>query len=309
MKPLRLLVCCLCSLFIISCQKEIDWGTPAGGSGSGGTGSGGSGSGGSGSGSNGDLLVRAVAVTAGTTDTNIVTLTWNSNKQLTQYKSTGKTNGLDASAEYDITRLSNGQIQKIFSIPFAYLGASGIDSIVAYVYYQTGTNKFQYALRTTYTSFLNTSDSVVFTYNSAGKIITKTTYQESLLTGTMAMSAKESYTYDANGNVTGVTADSVDPITGVLVPAGSTTMTYNSHKSPVTMGDEAFLILAPENSSVNFYSTKVQSGTAGGGGVSGTITGTLSNTVFNSYDRPTKGTITTTPMPPGYVLNYTYYYQ
>jgi hypothetical protein len=309
MKPLRLLAYCLCFFFIISCQKEIDWGTPAsGGTGSGGTGSGGTG--GSGSGSNGDLLVKAVAITAGTTDTNTLNLTWNAAKQLTQYKSAGRTNGFDATAQYDIIRLSNGNIQKIFSKPFGFFpGMGGVDSVVTYVYYQTGSNKVQYALSKTYTSFLNTNDSIVFSYNSGGKIITKTTYQESLITGTMAMSAKESYTYDANGNVTTVTADTVDPITGVLIPGGSTTMTYNTHKSPLTMGDEAFLILAPENSSVNSYSTKVQSGTAGGGGVSGTITGTLSNTIYNSYDRPTKGTITTTPMPPGYVTNYTYYYQ
>lgn len=315
MRLLPILCIGLLAITIVSCQKEIDWGTnPSNGSGTGGTGGGTGGSGGSGGttgGSNGDLLVKAVAVTAGTTDTNFIYLTWDANKRLAQYKSTGKTNGIDASAQYDIIRLPNGDIQKIYSKPFtAFPGMPvSIDSMVTEVHYQVGTSKFQYAITTTYSSFLNSKDSVVFVYNTAGKVSTKTTYKESIITGTMDISFKETYTYDANGNVTNVSAQMADPITGTMSNAGSTVMTYNTHKSPWTIGDEAFIILSPENTSVNYTDKKVQSGNAGGGNVSGTVTGTLTNTQYNSFDRPSKGTITTTPMPPGYIINYTYYYQ
>lgn len=311
MRLLPILCIGLLAITIVSCQKEIDWSVnPSTGTGTGGGGTGGTGGGTSGN-SNGDLLVKAVAVTAGTTDTNFIYLTWDANKRLTQYKSTGKTNGFDANAQYDIVRLPNGDIKKIYSKPFAPFPGMpvSIDSMVTDVYYQPGTSKFHYAVTTTYTSFLNSKDSIVFAYNTSGKVSTKTTYRESILTGTMDISTKETYTYDANGNVTTVSAQMADLLTGTMSNAGSTVMTYNTHKSPWTIGDEAFIILSPENTAVNYADKKVQSGAAGGGSVSGTVTGTLTNTQYNSFDRPTKGTITTTPMPPGYVINYSYYYQ
>lgn len=312
MKPLRLLTLAVLTSFVfVSCQKEIslDLGPNTGG---GGTGGGGTGGGGSTGGSNGDLLAKAVAITAGTTDTNIVTLTWNANKKLVQYKSTGKTNGFDVSGLYNITRASDDRIIKIYAEPFALFPGMPmtIDSTVYYVNYVGTSTKLKYVIATTYTAAINMNDSIVYTYNASNKVITKDTYRENILTGTMDIQAKETYAYDANGNLLSATNSIADPISGVLAPAGTTTMTYNtSAKPPAVLGEESYIILAPENISVNRLTKKVQSGNAGGGSISGTMTATASVTQSNSFGRPTTGSISTTPVPPGYVLNYTYYYQ
>ena len=304
MKPYLQLLAIVACLTFLSCQKEISWdiipSTGGGGTGGGSTGGGNT---------DGDLLVKAVAITEGTTDTNVVTLTWDANKKLTQYKSTGRTNGFDASAQYDIIRHSNGNIQKINSKPFAPFGGFAVDSIVTYTYYQSTSNKLQYAITTTYTSIMDKKDSVVLTYNAAGYVTTKKVYSESIITGSMDLQIEETYTYDANGNLTHSSTSMADPLTGVLSAAGTTTMSYNTHKGPSRLGEEAFLILSVENVSPNYTNTKIQSGTSGGGGTSIPITATLSNTLYNSFDRPIKGTITTTPTPPGYKIHYTYYYQ
>jgi hypothetical protein len=302
----------LASIFFIfilaaSCQKGVEWASTPSTGGTGGSGGGGT----TGGGSNGNLLVKAMAITAGTTDTNMIYVTWDANQRLTQYKSTGKTNGIDASAQYDITRLPGGNIQKIFSKPFATLpgGGGAVDSVVHLPFYQAGTSKLQYVKTTTYTSTFNLVDSIVFTYNTAGMISMKKTYRESLVSGMIELQAQETYTYDTNGNLLTTNTSMADPFTGVLSPIGNTTMTYNTHKGPSKLGEEAYIILSPENASPNYINTKIQTGTSGGGGVTGTITASLSNTQYNSFDRPTKGTISTSPVPPGYVLLYTYYYQ
>ncbi|MCE3281782.1 MAG: hypothetical protein K0Q66_519, partial [Chitinophagaceae bacterium] len=215
MKCLRLGNVFLLSVLIISCQKSVDWAsTPTTGGG------GGTGSGTTGGGSNGNLLVKAMAITAGTTDTNMVYVTWDANQRLTQYKSTGKTNGMDVSAQYDITRLPGGNIQKIFSKPFAALpgGGAGVDSVVHLVFYQAGTTKLQYVRSTTYTSTFNLVDSVAFTYNADGRISMKKTYRESLVSGTIELHTQETYTYDANGNLLTTNTSMADLFTGVLAP-------------------------------------------------------------------------------------------
>jgi hypothetical protein len=308
MKLLRLLTFFAVLFTFVSCQKEISW--DLGTTGGGGTGGGGTGGGGTG-GSNGDLFVKGIAVTAGTTDTNIITLSWDANKKLIQYKSTGKTNGFDVSGLYNITRAADSRIIKIYAEPFALFAGMPvtIDSTVYYVNYVGATSKLKHVIATTYTTVLNFNDSIVYTYNANNKISTKDTYRENIVTGNLDLQAKETYTYDASGNVLTTNNSIADPVTGVLAPAGTTTMTYTADKPPVTMGEEAYIILAPENTSVNNYTTKIQSGNSGGGSVTGTITGTVTVQQKNSFGRPTKGSISTIPVPPGYVINFTYYYQ
>lgn len=293
---------------LFSCQKEIDWTLPPA---SGGGNPGGGNPGGGNTGTNGDLLVKAVAITGGTADTNVVTFTWDASKRLTQYKSTGKTNGFDVSGLYNIQRASDGRIEKIFAEPFALFPGMpvSIDSTIYYVNYQGTTNKLKYVMATTYMSGTTFSDSIVYTYSGTGKVDKKETYRESFVSGTMELSSRETYTYDGLGNLLTATNSTADPITGVLAPAGTTTMTFGAGKAPAVMGEECFIILSPENGSPNIVTKKVQSGNAGGGNVTGTITATATVTTTNSFGRPTKGSILVTPVPPGYTLNYTYYYQ
>ena len=276
-------------LLISSCQKElIDVTVTPPGGGGGGT-------------SNGQLLVKAVSVTG--TDTTTVSVKWDSNKRLTQYISAGKTNGIVTDAKTDIIRESNGNIKKMINSP---MGAAGyIDSSISYVYYQPGTSKIAYVKNINYTVFLTFSDSVVITYNAAGKISAKETFFENFITGVMEKQSKSNYAYDAQGNLLTNTTLIADPVTGNYSPGITITNTYDSHLAPASFGDDAFIVrgISEESISPNHLVKKVQTG-------SGTnLVLTMSQFQFNSFDRPVSETIAFTPIPPGYTLTVTYFYQ
>lgn len=291
---MKLLISLAVIIFLASsCQKEFLDPNATSGSGSG--------SGGGGSSSNGDLLVKGVSITG--SDTNTINLKWDSNKKLTQYISSGRTNGIDASSRIDISRESNGNIKKVFTIP---LGASGyIDSIITYVIYQAGTSKISYIKNINYTSILGSySDSSLITYNTAGKISIKETYLQNFITGVYEKQTKNIYTYDAPGNLISSVVNTPDA-NGNYTPALTITNTYDSHLAAETLGDDAFVLtsLGEEATSVNNLTKKSQSGSGSN------VTLTISQQQFNSTNRPISGLITATPIPPGYTLKYTYFYQ
>ena len=280
------------ALLLSSCQKELadPSGSPSGGGGNGGGGT-----------SNGDLLVRALSITG--SDTTVVELTWDNNKRLIQYVSKGKTNGIVTDSKTDIIRGSNGNITKMINRPMG--GGASFDSTISYVYYQPGTSKVAYVKNTNYAVGFSFSDSVLITYNTAGKIAVKETYFENFITGTMNRQSKSSYTYDAQGNLLTNTTLIADPLTGVYSPGITITNSYDAHLAPASFGDDAFIVrgLSEESVSHNHLIKKVQTG-------SGTdITLTMSQFQFNSSDRPTAEVIAFTPVPPGYTLTVTYFYQ
>lgn len=279
--------------FISSCQKEfLDPNAPTTGSGSGS---------GGGSSTNGDLLIKGVSITG--SDTNTINLKWDSNKKLIQYLSSGRTNGVAVNSRIDITRESNGNIKKVFTIP---LGASGyIDSIITYVIYQAGTSKISFIKNINYTSILGSySDSSLITYNSAGKISVKETYLQNFITGVYEKQSKNNYTYDAPGNLITSVVNTPDA-GGNYTPVLTISNTYDSHLAAETLGDDAFVVtsLGEEATSVNNLTKKMQSGSGSN------VTLTITQQQFNITNRPTSGLITATPIPPGYTLKYTYYYQ
>ena len=278
-------------LLISSCQKEFVDSTGATSTG-----------GGSGSGStNGNLLVKAVSVTG--TDTTFINLKWDSNKRLAQYLSTGKTNGIVTNSRTDIFRETNGNIKKMINSPIG--GGAAFDSVVSFVYYQPGTSKLTYIKDINYVPGFTFSDSMLITYNAAGKISVKEIYFENFITGAMMKQSKSTYTYDTQGNLVTNTSLIADPVTGVYAPGFIITNSYDSHLAPASFGDDAFIIrgLSEESVSTNHLIKKVQTGS----GIN--ITLTMSQFQFNSSDRPTAEVIAFTPVPPGYTLTVTYYYQ
>lgn len=293
-------------LVFSSCQKGVDWTgvtLPSSGGGTPGTGGGGGSS-------NGDLLVKAISVNTTTNDSTTATYSWNSAKKLTRYTTVGKASGFTVGGDYQITRGTDGRIQKIFSIPVTggFPGMS-IDSIVYDVVYQGTTTKLQYVLTSTYSSLMDTYDSTVYTYNASNRVEKKETYREAFIGTTMDLVGRETYTYDGSGNIISVSNLSADPVTGLLVPAGSTTLTYATQKAPFTVGEEAFIFLAPENYSLVSLKKKIQTGTAGGGSTGITMTADATIQQSNSFGRPTKMSVSITPTPPGYTANMWFYYQ
>jgi hypothetical protein len=149
------------------------------------------------------------------------------------------------------------------------------------------------------------SDSIIITYNAAGKISSKETYFENFITGVMEKQSKYNYTYDAQGNLVTNVALITDPTTGSYVPGFTITNSYDSHLAPASFGDDAFVVrgLSDESVSPNHLVKKIQTGS----GIDVTLT--MSQFQFNSFNRPTAEVIAFTPVPPGYTLTATYFYQ
>ena len=266
-------------LVFVSCQKEIDWGTGAS------------------AGSDGDLLIKTVQVTPSTNDTNILTLNWDANKRLIQYQSAGKVSSIPTNIVNQISRASDGKITRILSK--SSITAGLLDSVV-YIPHYNG-SQMDYAIDTQYTLLGPIMDSLIFTY-AGGKVTSKETYTD-LFFG-LQQSAKETYEYDANGNVTTVKSYSPDGAGGYDLTATST-YTFDSHRSMITLGEESFLVLGAVNVSPKNFTKQVTNDVASGT----TYTTVFTNIQFNSFNRPKSGTLKTTPQPPGYDVKLTMYYQ
>jgi hypothetical protein len=223
---------------------------------------------------------------------------------LTQYISTGKTNGLVTDSRTDITRENNGNIKKMINSPMG--GGGLVDSTVSYVSYQPGTSKIIYVKNINYYQLIGAmSDSIAITYNASGKISEKETFFENIITGGYGKAFKSVFTYDAQGNLLTNVTSAPDPVTGIYAPVITITNTYDSHLAPATFGDDAYVVrgLSEESVSPNHLIKKVQTG----GGTNVNLT--MSQFQFNTSDRPTSEVISFTPVPPGYTLKVSYFYQ
>jgi hypothetical protein len=266
-------------IVLVSCQKEIDWGLGAN--------------------STAELLVKAVQVTPSTNDTNIITFQWNLARKLIYYKSAGKVNGTATDIIDSIGRQADGKIKKIVSR--SSLTAGFVDSTVYFPFYQSGSPNLAYVIDSQYTLIGTLMDSIAYTYQGS-QVKTKETFSNFF--GITVPSAKEVYTYDANGNVTVVT-DSIPNGAGGYDIGSITTYTYDFHRSMLTLGEEAYIVLGAANTSKNNFTKQVVNDLSGGN----SYTTTGSQYSFTAPDRPYKYTLSITPQPPGYDLKLTCYYQ
>jgi len=278
MKKLLLLFSVL-MIVLVSCQKEIDWGVGGGGT-------------------NGDLLVKALEITPATNDTNVVTFQWDANKRLLVYRSAGKVNGTVTDILYTISRLGDGKISKI--VYKSSLFAGFVDSVVYEPHYLAASGRLSYVIDTQFTIIGTLIDSSAFTYNASGQVSSKESFIDFF---GMTPTGKETYTYDANGNVPTLTTFSPDGAGGWDL-ASTVTSTFDSHKTSVVLGEESYIILGATNVSKN-NATKVDNSVVAGN----SYTGTYSQQQFNSFNRPTQSSLSVTPQPPGYDLKLLFYYQ
>ncbi len=240
----------------------------------------------------GNYLVKAVNITGNGTDTNIVELKWNAVNKLSQYKSSGRSNGFPVEAVYDFYRNAAGNITKVKQVPFGIV--SGFDSVISVVRYVSNSTKLLNVVSTSYSSFFDMKDSTTFSYNTANKVVTKTVYAESFFSTGYELSRKETNTYDAAGNITKLVASVYSG--GVLSQTSTGTYTYDSHKAVAVIGDEAFIVPLQGAISPNNMIKSVQSYTASG--ETATTTTTLSQLSFNSFDRLYKCNLTSTLVAP-----------
>lgn len=284
----------LITIALISCQKEID-GSLAG---TGGTGSGGTGGGNS---TSGDLLVKSVQITPATNDTNTITFSWDANKRLLSYISHGSVNSTAVDISYLISRGSDGKINKL-GVSFPQ-NSGLIDSIIYYPFYLPGGNHLSYVIDTEFTIIGQINDSSAYTYGSNGMVSSKETFTG--VFGLISPASKESYTYDAGGNVTTITYYTVNSANGYDVTA-TDTYTFDMHKNFVSLGDESYIVLGAANVSKNNPVKKVTTDMTGNGT---SYTSVFSQEQFNSNDRPTQSLLSVTPQPPGYDMKLLFYYQ
>jgi hypothetical protein len=279
MKRFSLLSSVLMMLLLVSCQKGLDYElapdpfNPGGGVVDTSTTAT----------NDGDLLVKILqeVTRGGVKESNTTTLSWDSNKRLKEYEVNGVSGALQVTARYRFIRASDGKVVK--AIEDRYPARTNIDSVVHYVYYETGTDKIAYMVGTQYTAVGELGDSIVFTYNTNGWLSQKQVYYS--IFGMSGELSKEEYAYDAKGNLTVQKMYSFDGVGYQL----STTLNYSygSHKTPVQLGNEAFIVALASMVSPDYYSKYTQE-------VSGAIVLTsdyTQNTTFNSKDRPVKGTV------------------
>ncbi len=263
------------ALFFASCQKEIDWGLN--------------------SGADGDLLVKSIEITQATNDSNIITLQYDGQKRLIEYRALGKVNGTTTNITHLISRQSDGKITKIVS----RIAGSLIDSTV-YIPTYDG-NKLSYVLGTQYTTFANIEDSVKYTYNGLGFCVEIERFSD--ITGTMEGISKQTFVHDASGNPITEMMYIADGFGGYDI-AITTNYTYNGRKSAVTLGDESLIVFPVTTSAKNDLTEQVVNSLLGTD-----LTYAITGQLYNNNNRPRQLSIKITPQPPGYDLKVVNYYQ
>lgn len=304
MQSLRLLICFTLLLTIVSCQKEIDWGTtPSTGTGSGGSG-GGSGSGGSGGsgGGTGNLLVKVVAKQGA--DSTVETFGYNSANKLISHNNIGKSGGVSTDQKETFTRDAQNRIVQIRNItvvptlPGFPLGGT-IDTTYTNVFYN-GTDTKILCTKTTSKQFgIVYEDSVAYVYSGSNVVRTKLFIKVPFIG--YAPNGETAYTYDSNGNLTNVKEYGV----GVTTVDLERKYTYDTKVSPIVLGPDAVLISQEGLSgSNNAISSQMIDYVSGAGNLTSTtvITYRTNNTPASATGTVLQGGVSTTGTA-------TYYYQ
>jgi hypothetical protein len=274
MQPLKLTIVLALALAIVSCKKENNVNEHP-------------------DGELGNRLIKTVQITPSTGDTTTFTYKWNVNGELIEYRTVDNKNPTAFNSDVLINRAEDGKISKIIKRPHPI---NVNDSDVYLFEYTPGTNMLRYVINFHYTSFGNSKDSLIFTYNSAGKITSREFLHDFL--GTIKPRFKQTFEYDGKGNL----IKSFDYSHGASMYSDKKTTTYSfdGHKAAMVLGVECFFIMDPINVSVNNLIGKV---------TDATLTGELYTTVvtdlaFNSFDRPTQ--LTTTGTGSGGFLGHQY---
>jgi hypothetical protein len=294
MKKIALIVSVLLCLFLVSCQKEVDFANGSGGSGGGG-------------GTTGNTLVKTVSKNG--SDSIVTVYTYNANKLLIGHKMSGISQGVDVTNENKYYRNAAGIITRFIQIN-PNLVAAGIDSVVSIVHYDAATSRYTSVISEIGLLGFTVVDSSLLVYDAGGKVIRDDVYQGSPSLGMpMELSLKTSYTYGTNGNVTQLDQYSHDPSTGSDDLVSTVKYTYDSKGNAFTAttaflkSNEAFAIGHGDWVSTN-NATKIELTSTVAPAANRTITVVYT---YNSSNRP--GTSVNTTSPGSIVDNVTYYYQ
>ena len=221
MKKNSFILFCLMVLIVVSCQKEIDWGLGGGGAVD-------------------KLLVKIISKTG--LDSSITTYTYNSAKQLTGENITGVSGTTSLDADLKIYRNSAGIIQKTVQVAAALL-ANRIDSVVTRFNYSLALSRYSSAVFGVTVSGTNVIDSIVYTYDGSGKIVSDAHYIKASILPPV-LNLRSQYTYSADGvNLTATQQSASSTLGGPLSQSSVQTFTFDTKKSPLIIKQEAIVLL------------------------------------------------------------------
>lgn len=212
----------LLSIFLYSCQQGVDFAER--------------------NNPGNELLVKTVNKSAG--DSVITHYIYDHARRLVREKREGFRNGSNVGNDILLVRNSAGILTKMIE-KAPYLLASGVDSVLTEYVYNNTLKRYTHCIITTQQQSVSVRDSIVFIYNSAGKIIVDDHFQYVSINPHIARYRQE-YVYSAAGNVDSVKMVDQDPVTGEYTMSFYVAYTYDNKVNPLQMGNDALLITRPE---------------------------------------------------------------
>src|SRR5579875_1061289 len=208
-----------CVTILSSCQKEVSFDLGNSGNGN----------------SSGSLLTKLVSTDG--TDSVVNNYSYNSSGKLIAIISSGVDSTGTFYSNQNIIRNSKSIIQQIVT-KSSYYSQYGIDSVITNVHYNSSSSQYtSYVTNINYLGMI-LRDSVAFTYDGNGKVITETDYSDGGI-GSYSISGKDDLGYTGN-NLTSIKSSSYN--SGTYTLDYSETVQYDSKTSPLILGNESLVI-------------------------------------------------------------------
>jgi hypothetical protein len=208
----------MAGMTIISCQKEIDWSTPA---------------------TSGPLLVKVRSMTG--TDSTIVTYNYDGQNRLAGETTVGAQGTISLDMTFVINRNTEGIITSTVQKSPTLL-AMGLDSLVTRYHYDATTSKYTSKAFSFTLSGISLTDSAILTYDSNGRITNELHYIASGLIP--AFPALENrYNYNGSGtNMLSMTQFASTSPGSPLDSLSLLTYTYDGKTNPLNLRNEGILL-------------------------------------------------------------------
>ena len=243
-------------------------------------------------------LIKMVEFAPASNDSSITNFSWDAANRVTEITVSGTLNLLDTELDIKFNRLGDGKINSVFIRSNS--PGNLVDSVVGKVNYVQATKRLLNLKFITYHAFGNTFDSATFTYNAAGQVVLKESFQKD--TVAYHRTFKQEFFYDVNGNMVQYKEYLHDGQNYNLNFV--TNYTYGTHKTSLKFEEESFIIMGPHTLSPN---NLIKDETVYVQGA--TLSWIVSDFLFNDSDQPTYEKQIQLPTPPGFTILRTYFYQ
>lgn len=273
MKIQHLLPAAIAALFMVSCQKEIDWGLGGGAA---------------------STRLVSIQSKSGPADSTRVDYSYDAGGRLIREKTTGVAAGNSADNDLVISRNAAGIITKTVQKSSALI-LVGVDSLVTRYNYNSGTSRYTSSIFSTTIMGFTILDSAVYTYDASGRISKDEHYLQT--TGLPIplppiLALRNNYTYSTNGkDLISISQDAPSTPGGPLAPVSAQVFTYDIKVNPLVILQEAILLNRPGLFSAGNMTKTVVTNT-----ISPANSFTLDNTyIYNSQSKPDSSYSTRNP--------------